>query len=164
MPQPDTMVCPLCATKLTASDRDSSGRFHCTASVECRTSAESQRGWIARRVPIVQQTAQTGGGLAPIDAPSWMFSVGANGKGVTRERACECGRRFTQRLLSERFLAIVEHRGQRAMGLMTQQIPGYFVPVHCPPCERRDLGHAARIADAHHDAKEPKPTFGEAAD
>lgn len=163
MPQPDTMPCPFCATVLTAADRDADGRFHCTASVECRTSAESQRGWIPRRVPIMQQAAQAGGGLTPIDAPGWMFSTGANGKAISRDRSCECGQRFTQRLLSERFLAIVEKRGRRAMDLMTQQIPGYFVPVHCPSCERRDLGHAARIAEARH-ASEPQPAFGEAAD
>jgi len=73
------------------------------------------------------------------------FANDANGNPIARERVCECGQRFTQRLLSERFLAMVERRGPRAMELMTKQVPGFFVPVHCPKCERVDLGRRMQL-------------------
>lgn len=76
-----------------------------------------------------------------------MFSHDAEGNAITRTRTCECGRRFTQRLLSARFLEIVEGQSKGALAAVRRDIPDYFVPVHCPPCERRDLGHAARRAD-----------------
>lgn len=76
-----------------------------------------------------------------------MFFRDADGKPVTRQRTCLCGRAFTQRLLSERFLAIVEKQSRKAIDVLSKQIPDFYVPVHCPPCERRDLGHAARLAE-----------------
>ena len=88
-----------------------------------------------------------------------MFANDAEGNPIHRERTCECGKRFTQRLLSERWLSIAEKA--RAIELVRQQIPGFFVPVHCPQCERRDIGMQARKDEYKH---APKPSYGEAAD
>ena len=73
-----------------------------------------------------------------------------DGMPIVRERVCACGRRFTQRQLSERFLTIVANQSKRAIDVLSEQIPGFFVPVHCPPCERRDLGHRARLDEMQH--------------
>lgn len=99
--------------------------------------------------------------LATIADRDPMFSHDETGKPIVRERICECGHRFTQRLLSERFLAIVERKGAKAMDLMRRDIPDFFVPKHCPPCERRDLGRHARMHEAR---QELPPHVGEAAD
>jgi len=90
-----------------------------------------------------------------------MFAVDANNETIQRERTCECGRRFTQRLLSERWLSIAERA--HAIGLVTKQIPGFYIPVHCPPCERRDLAMQGRKDEYKHQGNHPLP-FGEAAD
>lgn len=138
------MHCPLCGTHLTeADDYDrTAGRFHCKPCYP--TSEESRRGWIPRR-QIAAPAPKTATGLRPaIGADDPMFSKNAQGEVITRERSCECGRRFTQRLLSERFMGIVEKQGAKALELIKRDIPDYFVPVHCPPCERRDLGYSAR--------------------
>jgi hypothetical protein len=59
---------------------------------------------------------------------------------VTRGAVCECGTGFTQRHLSARFLSMCEKwNGGGALRAVERQIPGFFVPVHCPKCERRDL-------------------------
>lgn len=70
--------------------------------------------------------------------------------GATRERTrtCECGRAFKQFLLSERFCALCERRGITAM--VEAQIPGGYVPVHCPRCERVDIGRRARLDAAQY--------------
>lgn len=89
-----------------------------------------------------------------------MFGRTAEGMLIERERACECGRRFTQHILSERFMRIVEQQSKHAAELVTKQVPGLWIPVHCLSCERRDLGHQATIdesrrlsaANAHVDA------------
>lgn len=88
-----------------------------------------------------------------------MFATTTDGKPITRESKCECGQRFVQRLLSERFLEIVERSSRTAMAVMERQVPGFYVPVHCPPCERQDLGRQARVADlrllpSHHERPE----------
>lgn len=69
-----------------------------------------------------------------------------------RDAKCECGREFTQHLLSPDWLAMVERRGERCYRNFTAQIPAGWVPVHCPSCERRDLAHRARLDDMqpHH--------------
>ena len=95
--------------------------------------------------------------LADAAATDPMFNV-RDGKPVTREQTCECGRPFTQRQLSERFLAIVEKRGRNAMASFAKQIPDFYVPVHCPPCERVDLRRRAEL-DAH--TNDYPPPFGE---
>jgi uncharacterized Zn finger protein (UPF0148 family) len=38
-----------------------------------------------------------------------------------------------------------EKQRGRALELVRKQIPGYYVPVHCPSCERRDLGRQATV-------------------
>lgn len=89
------------------------------------------------------------------------FSHDAGGQPITRKRTCECGRPFEQTLLSERFLAIVERQSKRGIELMAQQIPGFWVPVFCPPCERRDLGYQARKDEYK---QEPRAPYGDHAD
>jgi hypothetical protein len=86
--------------------------------------------------------------LADAIAGDPMFSVDEKGRPVMRQRTCGCGRGYTQRLLSERFLGIVEKQSKRAIGFLSEQIPGFWVPVHCPSCESRDLGRQARIDEA----------------
>lgn len=96
--------------------------------------------------------------LAEVMGRNPLFSHDENAKPIRRERTCECGKRFTQTLLSERFLSMCERQGRRCIDLVTQQVPGFFVPVHCPHCERIDLGHAARLADSR---ALPDAPFGE---
>lgn len=84
--------------------------------------------------------------LASAMASDPTFAHDASGTPITRQQACACGTRFTQRQLSERFLKIIEKRGPHAMALMQHQIPDFFVPVHCPKCERVDLGQRARLS------------------
>lgn len=84
-----------------------------------------------------------------------MFSVDVEGHPITRQQTCECGRSFTQRLLSERFLTILETHSKRAIELTAKQIPGFFVPVHCPSCERMDLGMQARKDEYAHQPQQP---------
>lgn len=89
------------------------------------------------------------------------FARDANGVEITRQRTCECGRRFSQNLLSAQFLAIAERQSRHAIDAITRQIPDYFVPVHCPPCESRDLGMQSRKDEYKHGPQQP---YGEAAD
>lgn len=89
------------------------------------------------------------------------FSHDANGNPITREATCECGAPFVQTLLSERFLSIVERQSPRAIAAIRQQIPGFFVPVFCPTCERRDLGFQARTDEYK---QEPRASYGDHAD
>lgn len=77
-----------------------------------------------------------------------------------RESRCECGAAFEQTQLSARFMRIVEKCGEGAVAALLRDIPEIYVPVHCPPCERRDLGRAARIAEARA-LPTSRPIFGE---
>jgi hypothetical protein len=73
-----------------------------------------------------------------------VYADGPNaGEEITRVRTCGCGQSFTQRMLAPSELAALERMGHLAS--VTAQIPGYFVPVHCPPCERADIGRQAYI-------------------
>lgn len=64
---------------------------------------------------------------------------------VTRGAVCECGAGFTQRHLSARFLTMCERwNGGGALRAVQRQIPDFFVPVHCPKCERHQLGLESR--------------------
>lgn len=85
--------------------------------------------------------------ISDVLAKDPMFAQTVDGDPIARERTCACGKRFTQRLLSERFLSIVEKQSRHAIDTLSKQIPGFYVPVHCPPCERRDLGRQARLDD-----------------
>lgn len=76
-----------------------------------------------------------------------MFAQSAEGKPVSRNRVCDCGRKYTQRLLSERFLNIVAMRGEKCLAAFEHQVPQGYVPVFCPSCERKDIGRWARIAE-----------------
>ncbi len=150
-----TMPCPLCTRTLDADDFDPKhGRFHCRDCFD--TSAEARTGWLprAQRKPVVSSAR----GLSRLLAGDPMFASGSDGP-ITRERTCECGTLFTQRLLSERFLTMVERAGRKALAAVSQQIPGYYVPVHCPRCERIDLNRQGTI-DAHRN-EYPSQPFGE---
>lgn len=64
---------------------------------------------------------------------------------IAREAVCECGTRFVQKHLSAAFLELCEkwnHGG--AMRELRKQVPDFYVPVHCPKCERQQLGLEAR--------------------
>jgi hypothetical protein len=74
-----------------------------------------------------------------------MWAVDDAGRPITREMQCACGRAFTQRKLSERFLRVVAAAGARSSAVFTQQIPDGWLPLWCPPCERNDLGNRAKV-------------------
>lgn len=82
--------------------------------------------------------------MVGFDSP--MFAKDAQGRPITRDRTCLCGRRYTQGLLSERFLAMIERAGTKAQQAFARQVPDFYVPVECPRCERRAIGHEARKA------------------
>lgn len=74
------------------------------------------------------------------------------GQLITHDKLCECGEEFTQFMPSERFMESVEARGPHALELFARQIPGLWVPVHCPKCERHDLTLQARLDEVRRDA------------
>lgn len=78
-----------------------------------------------------------------------MFAKRADGSLVQRSRTCECGRSFVQTQLSARFMEVVELVSERAVKAMLRGVPDLFVPVHCPRCERIDIGRQAHV-DQHH--------------
>lgn len=84
-----------------------------------------------------------------------MFANDADGNPIARDRTCECGMKFKQRLLSARWLTIAENAG--AIELVAKQIPEFYVPVHCPKCESRDLAMQSR-KDQY--KQEPTQPFG----
>jgi hypothetical protein len=137
------MDCPLCARALTVANRTGRGRYSCpTCAPEWK---EAREGWLPL-APAKMATAAKASGLTRIlDGDPW-FSHDAKGTVITRARTCECGASFTQRQLSARFMEIVEKQGRNAVLKVERDIPDLFVPVHCPPCERKDLGFAARRA------------------
>lgn len=69
-----------------------------------------------------------------------------DGEEVTRDMQCDCGRKFTQRLLSARFLAAARHNADvlGTEAAIDRDIPEHWVPVFCPRCERRQLALEAR--------------------
>ncbi len=83
--------------------------------------------------------------LRQIESVGGFFSQNAEGEPITRDRTCSCGRVYTQTLLSERFLTMVERRGERAMALMRRHVPDFYVPVFCPKCERTELAALERM-------------------
>lgn len=141
------MECPLCGNGLTDVDRSSvDERYRCTPCYP--NSKEAQHGWLTSQRTRVQQARKvtTIAGMTRVGDVSPWFACDSAGNAISRERKCECGATFTQRLLSERFLGIVHKQGTGAMRAMERDVRDGFVPVHCPPCERRDLGMAARRA------------------
>lgn len=153
------MNCPLCEHGLTANDLSAKdGRYRCPKCHE--ESAEARRGWLPLAKRAVKPKAARGFALPFANDP--MFSVDGKGETITRDRRCACGREYTQRLLSDRFLTMTEKHSYGAIQLVERAIPDMFVPVHCPRCERRDMHllqpRAAEVATA--------PLFGyrEAAD
>jgi DNA-directed RNA polymerase subunit M/transcription elongation factor TFIIS len=164
MPPRDSMPCPFCGAILTAEkDRDRTGRYRCTPCSS--TYAEAQKGWLPTMANAVARKKDAAPKLeTPPTAHDPMFAVRSDGEPITRQRTCECGTAFTQRLLSERFCTAVEAAG--GMRAVLRQIPDLYVPVHCPRCERIDLGRQARIdtsreGDRRHSSE---PEFAWAAD
>ncbi len=76
------------------------------------------------------------------------MNIGKFTSGTKRDVKCECGQEFTQFQLSEAFMHVVESNGKGALAAVLRDIPDLYVPVHCPKCERLDLGRSARIAEA----------------
>lgn len=83
-----------------------------------------------------------------------MGRVHSDGTPVTRDAQCECGQMFRQQQLSPAWLEWVERvarNPRRAIQAIQRQIPDYYVPVHCPPCERIDIGRQALIDEHVHE-------------
>lgn len=76
---------------------------------------------------------------------SW-FSYDGDGVQVVRQATCLCGAPFTQSLLSERFMAMVEKKGEAAVQLMLRELPGLYSPPDCPRCTRRALGRGVELS------------------
>lgn len=150
------MSCPFCSRDLTAANAVKDGRYSCP---DCaKTSREAEYGWLPRAqaprlgASVVEQAR----GLTHVTRTKW-FALDAQGNPITRDRTCECGRRFAQSQLSARFMEMAERQSKRAAALVFAQCPGLFVPVHCPECERRDIGRQASIDEMPHYS----PPFGE---
>ena len=77
-----------------------------------------------------------------------IFELDDAGAVISRFNTCECGQEFEQHALSRRFLEMVAHNDGHALAGVTRDVPGHFVPVHCPKCERKDIRFAAAMADA----------------
>lgn len=143
------MSCPFCSRELTAANLVKGGRYSCP---DCApTMKEAEHGWLPRaQAPRVTVSPDDkADGLTHISR-SKMFAHDAHGNPISRDRTCECGRRFSQHQLSETFMRITEGKSKRAAQLVLAQCPGLFVPVHCPACERRDLGRQARLDEMPH--------------
>lgn len=125
------MDCPFCGRGLRIEDATEGGRYGCGSCAE--TSEEARRGWLPVPHRAPRSEAAQAGAVDP------MFAVDQRGRMIQRRTRCECGREFTQKQLSARFLEAVELHSARAIALIEKDIPGMFVPVHCPPCERKDL-------------------------
>ena len=75
----------------------------------------------------------------------------AAGGFVERNVWCGCGKAFVQCLMATKALESLERQGK--VDVVAKQIPGFWLPVHCPTCERIDLRHQANIDEArvrHH--------------
>lgn len=71
---------------------------------------------------------------------------------ITRPATCGCGDTFRQFILSAAFLEACETiRGGAPLRAVQAQIPGLWVPVHCPRCERVDLQRQARLDEIRRD-------------
>lgn len=68
----------------------------------------------------------------------------ANGTEITQRNTCDCGKQYTQWRIAFRFVeALANGRGEKAAKLFMDQIPGGWVPVFCPSCERKELATRA---------------------
>lgn len=70
-----------------------------------------------------------------------LFAVDKHGVEITRPWRCRCGTEYTQHILSEKFLGMVERISAGAIAAVTNDIPGFWCPVHCPICERKALNY-----------------------
>jgi hypothetical protein len=65
---------------------------------------------------------------------------------VERPQTCRCGREFTQSFMAPSELEALERMGH--IDTFMRQIPGGWVPVHCPKCERGQLTLQKQLDDA----------------
>jgi hypothetical protein len=84
-----------------------------------------QRSWIGRYAPDHEQA----------------------GALIERTSTCECGATFVQMQLSAAFLETMERKSPAIVEAFVRQTPGFWVPTHCPPCERKDITHLAHLAE-----------------
>lgn len=75
------------------------------------------------------------------------FAKDENGKVIEIPATCRCGREYTQKVLSHRFMEIVERRGPKAVDILMRDVPSLRVPVDCPACESKALGYARPSVD-----------------
>ena len=69
----------------------------------------------------------------------------AAGGFVQRQSTCCCGKEFTQSIMAATALESLERQGK--IDIIAKQIPGFWLPKHCPPCERKDLALEARRSE-----------------
>ena len=62
-----------------------------------------------------------------------------DGRYVTRECVCKCGREFTQRQVSKKFVDKSLRPFGNALAQFQALAPTGFLPLNCIPCERRAL-------------------------
>jgi hypothetical protein len=83
---------------------------------------------------------------------SWIGHYGPDhdraGQLIERRATCQCGSEFAQMQLSASWLSTMERRNPQIVQAFAQQTPGFWVPAHCPPCERKDLTLRAQIDEA----------------
>lgn len=139
------MPCPFCARDLTTEHDVGGGRYSCP---DCtRDGSEiAKKGWLPAAKNPIRRDADNAARLTR-DPTSWFAKSQKTGATIERVSTCECGTTFTQALLSARFLAAIEARSAKALELVRRQIPNYYVPVHCPRCERIDLGRQAAVSE-----------------
>ncbi len=77
-----------------------------------------------------------------------MLAVDEKGQTISRDVYCRrCGKPHQQFQLAMHYLDSVARISEGALTAMTQQVPGFWVPVYCPPCERKDLGFGQHVVD-----------------
>lgn len=86
-----------------------------------------------------------------------MLERNAAGGFVTRDATCQCGKQFTQCIMAAKALESLERQGK--VEVVAKQIPGFWLPVHCPTCERIDLAHQARLDESRARDGAPPPTY-----
>lgn len=82
-----------------------------------------------------------------------------NGKFITREMQCDCGKAFVQTQVSKRFVQMFLPN-DNCIRLFKHASPEGFLPCFCPPCERKAIGRegdAAQAAEKREAARAARP-------